>query len=88
MDILSDSEQWTLNYAVVAQHSYRLEGVYLGNRLVGLYSDKGYVHKWAENYGNEPQLRFGINVVVFALTQEGSIAQQQIDYFSEGDAGE
>jgi hypothetical protein len=88
LDTPSDGEQWSLNYAIVAQHSYRLEGVYLGNRLVGLYSDKGYVHKWAENYGNEPQLRFGINVVVFALTQEGSIAQQQIDYFSEGDAGE
>ena len=83
LDIPSDQEQWANEFATVAQHSYRLEGVFLGNRLVALYSDKGYVHKWAENYGNEPQLRFGINVVVFALTQEGSIAQQQIDYFSE-----
>jgi hypothetical protein len=55
---------------------------------VALYSDKGYVHKWAEDFGNEPQLRFGINVVIFALTQEGSIAQQQIDYFSESSAVE
>ena len=82
----SDAEQWGLNYRILAQHSYRLEGVFLGDRLVALYSDRGYVHKWAENYGNEPQLRFGINVVVFALTQEGSIAQQQIDYYSEGGA--
>jgi len=29
-------------------------------------------------------LRFGINAVIFALTQEGSIAQQQIDFYSEG----
>ncbi len=84
LDVPSDQEQWSISYRIVAQHSYHLEGVFLGDRLVALYSDKGYVHKWAENYGNEPQLRFGINVVVFALTQEGSIAQQQIDYFSEG----
>jgi hypothetical protein len=84
LDVPSDQEQWAISYRIVAQHSYHLEGVFLGDRLVALYSDKGYVHKWAENYGNEPQLRFGINVVVFALTQEGSIAQQQIDYFSEG----
>ena len=82
----SDAEQWGVNYRILPQHSYRLEGVFLGDRLVALYSDRGYVHKWAENYGNEPQLRFGINVVVFALTQEGSIAQQQIDYYSEGGA--
>ncbi|MEC8931868.1 MAG: DUF4159 domain-containing protein [Candidatus Latescibacterota bacterium] len=82
----TDAEQWGVNYRILPQHSYRLEGVFLGDRLVALYSDRGYVHKWAENYGNEPQLRFGINVVVFALTQEGSIAQQQIDYYSEGGA--
>ena len=88
LDVPSIAEQWGVNYRILGQQSYRLEGVFLGNRLVALYSDKGYVHKWAENHGNAPQLRFGINVVVFALTQEGSIAQQQIDYFSEGDAGE
>jgi len=60
-----------------------LEGIFLGDRLVGIYSDKGYCHMWAKNFGNEPQLRFGINVVIFALTQKGSIAQQQIDFFSQ-----
>ncbi|MEW6751391.1 MAG: DUF4159 domain-containing protein [Candidatus Latescibacterota bacterium] len=63
--------------------SYQLEGIFLGDRLVAVYSDKGYVHTWARTYGNEPQLRFGINAVIFALTQEGSIAQQQIDFFSQ-----
>ena len=67
----------------VPETSYHLEGIFLGDRLVAIYSDKGYVHTWARNYGNEPQLRFGINVVIFALTQEGSIAQQQIDFFSQ-----
>jgi len=88
LDVPTIAEQWGVNYRILGQQSYRLEGVFLGDRLVALYSDKGYVHKWAENYGNEPQLRFGINVVVFALTQEGSIAQQQIDYFSQGGAEE
>ena len=88
LDVPSEQEQWTIAGRIVPQQSYRLEGVFIGNRLVALYSDKGYVHRWAENFGNEPQLRFGINVVVFALTQEGSIAQQQIDYFSEGGAAE
>jgi len=69
--------------AEIPQTSYNLQGVFLGDRLVAIYSDKGYVHSWARNYGNEPQLRFGINVIIFALTQEGSIAQQQIDFFSQ-----
>jgi len=68
---------------VIAQPSYNLEGVYLDDRLVAIYSDKGYVHTWARNFGNEPQLRFGVNAVIFALTQQGSIAQQQIDFFSQ-----
>lgn len=72
-----------LENVIIAQTSYNLEGVFLGDRLVALYSDKGYVHSWARNYGNEPQLRFGVNAVIFALTQEGSIAQQQIDFFSQ-----
>jgi len=31
---------------------------------------------------NIPQLKIGVNMVVFALTQEGSIAQQKMDFFS------
>ena len=71
------------NFQTIAASVYNLEGIFLNNRLVGIYSDKGYVHNWAQLYGNEPQLRFGINAVIFALTQEGSIAQQQIDFYSQ-----
>ena len=60
-----------------------LEGIILRDRLVAVYSDKGYSIKWAEEYENEPQLKMGVNLVVFALTQQGSIAQQQIDYYSQ-----
>ncbi len=83
LEIPGFTEQRANRRLIIAEQSYYLEGVFLGDRLVSVYSDKGYVHTWARNDGNEPQLRFGINAVIFALTQEGSIAQQQIDFFSQ-----
>ena len=62
---------------------YFLEGIYLRNRLVAVYADKGYGAFWQRESSNEPQLKMGINFVVFALTQKGSIAQQQIDFYSQ-----
>ncbi len=59
-----------------------LEGIWIDDRLVGIYSDKGYARKWEDSSNNEPQLKMGVNMVVFALTQEGSIAQQKMDFFS------
>ncbi|MFC1692587.1 DUF4159 domain-containing protein, partial [Candidatus Latescibacterota bacterium] len=59
-----------------------LEGIWLNERLVAIYSDKGYAIKWKDLSNNEPQLKMGVNMVVFALTQEGSIAQQRMDFFS------
>ena len=59
-----------------------LEGIWLQGRLVAIYSNKGYAGKWAATYNNEPQLKMGVNMVVFALTQEGSIAQQKMEFFS------
>jgi len=59
-----------------------LEGITIGDRLVAIYSDKGYAKKWQADTNNEPQLKMGVNMVVFALTQEGSIAQQKMDFFS------
>ncbi len=59
-----------------------LEGITINDRLVAIYSDKGYAKKWAATTNNEPQLKVGVNMVVFALTQEGSIAQQKMDTYS------
>ena len=59
-----------------------LDGITIEDRLVAIYSDKGYAEKWAATVNNEPQLRMGVNMVVFALTQEGSIAQQKMDLYS------
>ena len=62
---------------------YYLEGIFLGDRLVAVYSDKGYGAFWERESENEPHLKLGVNMVVFALTQKGSIAQQQIDFYNE-----
>ena len=70
-----------LNTAMSKQVLY-LEGIWLEERLVAVYSDKGYAHKWKDLMNNEPQLRMGVNFVVFALTQSGGIAQQKMDFFS------
>ena len=51
--------------------------------LEGIYSDKGYGEFWERETENEPHIKLGINLVVFALTQKGSIAQQQIDFYSQ-----
>jgi hypothetical protein len=59
-----------------------LEGIWIDNRLVAVYSDKGYGLKWVKATNNEPQLKIGVNMVVFALTQAGGIAQQKMDFFS------
>lgn len=61
---------------VMSKQVLYLEGIWYRNRLVAVYSDKGYVVKWAEGMDNTPQLRMGINLIVFALTQEGGIAEK------------
>jgi len=68
----------------ISKAVHYLEGIWLDNRLVAIYSDKGYAHKWKDLTNNEPQLKIGVNMVVFALIQEGSIAQQKMDFFSTG----
>jgi len=60
-----------------------LEGIWLDERLVAIYSDKGYARKWKLLVNNEPQLKMGVNFVVFALTQTGGIVQQKMDFFSK-----
>ncbi|MBT4482269.1 MAG: DUF4159 domain-containing protein [Candidatus Latescibacteria bacterium] len=54
-----------------------LEGIWIGNRLVAIYSDKGYCYRWAETGKNQPQLKFGVNMVVYALLQESGILNKK-----------
>ena len=54
---------------------FYLEGVWYKDRLVAIYSNKGYIRRWSDNSDSDPQLKMGVNLVVFALTQEGGIAE-------------
>ena len=47
LEVPDSGGQRGLENVVIAQPSYNLEGVFLGDRLVAIYSDKGYVHTWA-----------------------------------------
>ena len=69
-------------------HVPYLLGITLEDRLVGLVSNKGYANSWGDwgrvvwgsnDYLYEDparQLQFGVNLIIFALTQEGSITRQ------------
>ena len=77
-----------------------LEGIMVGDQLVGVYSMRGYADFWAgvakqerdsalaKNQVGSPFLvgaeeplvyNLGVNIVVYALTREGSLAQQFVD---------
>ena len=56
-----------------------LEGIFIDGRLAVVYSNKAYGVAWQNEYRNEPQLQMGINMVVFALLQEGSMARDQVN---------
>ena len=74
-----------------------LEGIVVGDQLVGVYSLRGYADFWADiaeqeretfDVANSPFLasaeeplvyNLGVNMVVYALTREGSLARQLVD---------
>jgi len=80
-----DDVRPNVNHPVHERYKY-LEGIFLGGRLAVLFSSKGYCKAWGEwrynpssNGGpldNQRQLQFGINVIVYALTQKGGIVDQ------------
>lgn len=61
---------------------YSLKGMFIGNRLVALFSDRGYVHSMAQSHGNEPQMRLFVNAVHYALRHSDharSVALRRVD---------
>ena len=77
-----------------------LEGIVVGEQLVGVYSLRGYADFWAGIAGQERDwatalnvvnspfrsgaeeelvYNLGVNIVVYALTREGSLARQLVD---------
>ncbi len=67
-----------------------IEGITLDGRLVAIYEVKGYVGAWQRTWffvnitsagtkrNNIDIQKLGINIIVFALTQEGSIARRTV----------
>lgn len=63
-----------------------VEAIFINGRMVALISNKGYSFAWGSwkylpsaaggPYDNTRQLQFGLNVVVYALTQRGGIVDQ------------
>lgn len=60
----------------------QLVGLWIGSRLAAVYSDMGYGLRWSQIANNTPQQKFGINMVVFALTQMGGLTDRQTGAFA------
>ncbi len=67
------------NGSLARQPATKLEGVFLGDRLVAVYSEKGYGREWGRVEGLEAFGRFGVNLVIFALTQANGISLRLVD---------
>jgi len=61
---------------IMSKQRLYLEGVWYKGRLVAVYSDKGYIIKWNETSNNEPQLKIGVNMIIYALTHEGGMTNK------------
>ncbi|MHB9027891.1 MAG: DUF4159 domain-containing protein [Candidatus Latescibacterota bacterium] len=61
------------------QPAAQLEGVWLDGRLVAVYSEKGYGREWSKPSGQDALRRFGVNLVVFVLTQPGGLSLRLVD---------
>jgi hypothetical protein len=72
----NDSAGIDTRFLIMSKTRPFLEGVFLDDRLVAVYSGKGYGMKWKDLSNNAPQQKMGVNFVVFALTQEGGIARK------------
>ena len=47
-----------------------LQGVTINGRLAILFCTKGYTPKWNALSDNDPQLKFGVNLIVYAMSQK------------------
>ncbi len=63
-------------HVTLPDDNFYLEGFWLNGDLVAVFSGKGYMIKWNDDVNNEPQLRFAVNVMVYALTRGNTSAQR------------
>jgi len=55
------------------RNNHYLVGLWIGERLAAVYSDFGYGYRWIDPVVSQPQVKFGVNLVVFAVLQEGGV---------------
>jgi hypothetical protein len=62
-----------------------LDGIFIGDRLVAVFSYRSLINWWGGGAKKERHmddtrgLQFGVNLIIFALTQEGSITNRVMD---------
>ena len=73
LEIMYTRDKW----AKVDYH----DGVFIDGRLLGICTCKNYWNLWwkGPELGHIRQLQFGVNIIIFALTQEGSITNQVME---------
>ena len=55
-----------------------IEGIFIGNRLAIIYSDKGYSYRWGMNGLLQPK-HIGLNSFIYALRQAGGNTEHLVD---------
>ncbi len=60
---------------VDASRGATLQGVESGGRLTMLLTSKGYSPKWSEYSNNDPQMKFGVNLIAYAVAQKKAAAK-------------
>jgi len=63
----------------LGHYNQYIEGIWLDDRLVAIYSDKGYFYRWCDTEYSHPQKKFGVNIVVFALDSENKVIHRHHD---------
>lgn len=67
---LDRSNNTYLDNKVDSGRGSTLEGVTSGDRLTMLLTSKGYSPKWSEYSNNDPQMKFGVNIIAYAVAQK------------------
>jgi hypothetical protein len=57
-----------------------IEGIYYQGRMVGIYSNKGWGNSWYPGSEAAPQMKIGVNMVVYAMKRQGGLNVRKIDY--------
>lgn len=60
-------------YSINSTGSQPLKGVKIGDRIAVVFCNKGYLQRWSEFSNNDPQLKFGVNLLSYALTHKDDL---------------